>query len=960
MISPDPDRSIAPWAQGSWPEDPIDPYMADLFFSESEEMVQSLERDLVALEGESGAGVARRFRGLLRSAHSLKGSAGMYEMGRVAQGAHQLEESLTCCQSRWSEGGAEDRQGWLAQWLRVVDGLAQVLHTCRSGGESEQQRAEQKLQAAIADLPVSSGSKSDPQDAGVARSGMPSLQQTILSVELPPLIEALVTISGTATDPESTRQAIPELLEQLQTLNGVAEMLRLDPLKAPIEAMETLTIQALITDEGIEALPHLWTEQLIALEEARLAALDRSSEPGSVGDRDEDRESAAELSADLTDPLEDLQFQQRPQQHSQQPVAPEPIYRGELGLVSKVDARRVNTVVTLVEELVIQRTVLDHQRQELSRLTRGAKRILKGMRQSRQQLRRSTDHLDLNRAGAIQRDSEDLDGLEWDRYSQLHEAAYDLIEHSALLQETIEDLAQLERGFDQVGDQLGRLCGELSEQSSRLRMTPFSQVVDPLPRAIRELSQAHGKPVDLVLYGRNVELDGQVLSQLRDPLFHLVRNAFDHGIEAAEERQAAGKPPTGQIEIEARHQGSSTLITIRDDGRGIDGEGIRRKAVQLGYCSWEQAQGLAEAELYRFLFKPGFSTRSTVSQISGRGMGLDIVEAVVTQLQGQIGVQSQPGRGTIFTLRLPLMLSIVPALMVRADRDVVAIPQEQILQILRVPIALGMEPTIEWEERRLPLVKLPELLTYQVPPSEIPWSNPLTVEKFRLPVLILQNLQGEVIAGLAVDQLLGHQEIVLKPLPRLLPKPTGIRGAAVLGTGQVIMVLDTEELIVQRNTGDPGGSRPLLAPEFPPRSQTDPGDIRSSAGGFATRGRVLVVDDSYSVRQMLAMTLKRQGYQVDQAQDGQAAISQLAADGTYQLIITDLEMPRLDGFGLLRHLQTQPQLAQIPAVVLTSRSAEKHRERARSLQAAAYLTKPFRRQDLLQVLELLLPHSTAR
>ncbi len=931
MISPDSDPFLSSLTDPS-PEGLADPYMAELFFTESEEIVQELERDLLALEDASVAGVAKGFRQLLRSAHSLKGSAWMYGLGEVAQAAHQLEDSLTQCQPHWSSTADPERQSWLSQWLQVVDGLTQVLQSSRSGSSSAQQKSVQALQLSLQDLPLVSGEKLQ----GSEERGLPSLPQTILSSELPPLLEKLAALSGSATDLDGIRQVIPDLLEQLQTLNGVVQMLKLVDLQGPIEIMETATVQALITEHHLGDLPQLWTEQLIALEQARLGALAASSDPA----RDPEGETGD--SATVLDLEEDPQ--------PGQPVEPELIYRGELGLVSKVDTRRVSQVVNLVEELMIQKTVLDHQRQELGRLTRGAKRILKEMRQSRQQLRRSTDQLDLDRAPSSQRTAEDLDVLEWDRYSQLHEAAYDLLEHSALLQETVEDLSQLERGFDQTGDQLSRLCSDLSAQSSRLSMAPFSQAVDHLPRAIRELSQTYSKPVDLVFLGRNVELDARVLNQLRDPLTHLVRNAFDHGIEDAAGRQAAGKPSTGQIEIEARHQGSYTVITIRDDGRGIDGERIRTKAVQLGYCDPAQAQQLTEAELYRFLFKPGFSTRNQVSEISGRGVGLDIVEAVVTQLQGQIGLQSQPGQGTTFTLRLPLVLSIVPALVVRADRDVVAIPQDQILQILRLPLKMGSGTTLPWEEETIPLLKLPELLSYQVPPSETSWQNPLTMEKFRLPVLILQNLQGDVIAGLAVDQLLGHQEIVLKPLPKLLPKPLGIRGAAVLGTGQVMMVLDTEELITQRGlTGPPA----LLAPMAP--SAGTPSDQAPASTKSISQGRILVVDDSYSVRQMLAMTLKRQGFQVDQAQDGQAAISQLAADPNYQVIITDLEMPRLDGFGLLRHLQTQPHLAQIPAVVLTSRSGEKHRARARSLQAAAYLTKPFRRHDLLQLLESLLP-----
>ncbi len=892
-----------------------DQALITIFFNEAREFSQLLMTQVQALRQPTVPNISQLFRELIRSAHSLKGSAAMFGRGQLAAAMAQIEEQFKGIQLLWSAWTVEQHQQWFNQIQPILELVVRIVEADQSGLETDPSLTE--LSLALGQLPqleISEVDQPQPQS--------PSLLETMLSRDFPPLIAQLKALCQLEPSNEiSIQESVPDVLELLQKLNALSTMLQLSELQTAIDPLELITAQALFDESSLVTLPEQWLSGIATIET---------------------------VSQQLLTDLKQAQPEVQPSDPNLEAIekVPEP---GPLTpIFSRVDARRLDAVMNLVGELIIQRTYLDQERQDLNRLARQTKLIMQQMRQINQQLRESYDQLNIGQGSAsLGSNSHDFDSLEWDRHTQVHEAAHHLMESSALLREKIEDLAQIERRMEQTGTQFNRICAELSNQATRLRVAPFSQIVTHLPRAIRDLCKTYQKSVELVIYGGEVEIDEQILYQLQDPITHLVRNAFDHGIESPDERQTAGKPTTGRIEIEARHSGSRTLITIQDDGRGIDPERIRQKAIHQGLYTTEQAEALTEAELHRLLFVPEFSTADQVTQLSGRGVGLDIVEAALIQLRGDITLQTRLGHGTTFTLGLPLVLSIMPALLVRVERDILAIPQDRIIQIMRItPEELQQTDSsasnlqVHWQDQALPAFRIPELLRYHIPHPDQGTLNPLTVERTKIPVVILKDSttnkdsQIQAKAAVLVDQLIGQQDIVLKALPSGLPQPVGVSGATVLGTGRVVLVLDPDQLLDQASHYQ---ESPLATEIDIPMAQ-----------------RILVVDDAYSVRSMIVSTLSRAGYQVEQAQDGRVAVSRLAVDPNYQAIITDLEMPRLDGFGLLRHLQSQPHLAQIPTIVLTSRSASKYREKALELQAKGYLTKPFQKRDLLTLVEQLI------
>jgi Chemotaxis protein histidine kinase and related kinases len=403
-----------------------------------------------------------------------------------------------------------------------------------------------------------------------------------------------------------------------------------------------------------------------------------------------------------------------------------------------------------------------------------------------------------------------------------------------------------------------------------------------------------------------------------------------------------GKPASGQIEIEARHQGGQTIITVADDGKGIDPEIIRRQVVKKGLATEEHAQDFSIAELYDFLFLPGFSTVEEVSNLSGRGVGLDVVRANLRTVRGTVKVDSRLGKGTSFILKLPLLLSITDALMVKTDRNKIAVPLDAVEEILHIKASdvhtAGNQPMLWWRDEFIRLVRLQDLLDYSVLGPDAPSPDPLTQD--HIPVLVLASSEGML--AVAVERLIGQQEIVVKPLPPPLSKPRGVLGSTILGDGRVVTILDVDDLV-----GQPLGNS-SIAPVSGKASHLAPTSSQAPL--------ILVVDDSYTIRQLLSLTLTRARYRVVQAKDGLDALEKLQNGLDCSLAIVDIEMPRMDGFDLLRSMRSTQRFAKIPVAMLTSRSGAKHRQMAMELGANQYFTKPYSETQLLEAIPKLIKH----
>jgi len=544
---------------------------------------------------------------------------------------------------------------------------------------------------------------------------------------------------------------------------------------------------------------------------------------------------------------------------------------------------------------------------------------------------------------------DDYDPLEMDRFSGFHLLSQEMIELIVRVRESTSDIEFLVDEVEQEARVFRQVTTQLQEGFTSARMVPFSQVADRLPRAIREISLKLNKKAKLQVEGKDTLIDKMILEQLYDPMTHLVNNAITHGLESPDARKASGKPETGTIKVEAHHQGNQTLISLSDDGAGLDPDGIRRKAVNQGLISEAEAQNLPDLDIFDFIFHPGFSTKDQADDFAGRGVGMDVVRSSLSKLRGSINIDSTPGKGTKFTIGLPLTLSISTALCCKLNQYNIAFPIDGVedqfeMSSDQIKVNQKGERWIPWQKSStlLPIKHLSELFAYNrtLTPSNVYTTS---TDKNEIPVIILRST-GNLIA-LEVDQVLGQQEIVIKQLSGPIPKPIGIGGATVTSDGSVMAIADVLELIdlfYGRIRKDVMESMLVQQEEATQQQQGD------------SEPMVLIVDDSITVRELLSATFSNAGYRVEQARDGQEAWEKLQAGLACDMMLCDIEMPRMDGLDLLSQLQKQQQFANLPVGMLTSRGAERHREMAMQLGAKGYFTKPYLEEVLLDAAKRML------
>ncbi|XGV95462.1 MAG: response regulator [Leptolyngbya sp. BL-A-14] len=543
----------------------------------------------------------------------------------------------------------------------------------------------------------------------------------------------------------------------------------------------------------------------------------------------------------------------------------------------------------------------------------------------------------------------EYDPLEMDRFTGFHSLSQEMIELIVRVRESASDIEFIVDETDQVTRMFRQVTTQLQEGLTRSRMVPFAQTADRLPRAVRDIAMKVGKQAELSVEGRETLIDKMILEQLYDPMTHLVNNAITHGIESPDVRRAAGKPPAGRITIRAFHQGNQTIISVSDDGAGIDVERVKAKAIEKGLITAAEAQSMTRLDIYDLLFHAGFSTKDQADDFSGRGVGMDVVRTSLSEIRGAINTDSTIGKGTTFTIRLPLTLSISKALCCISDRARIAFPMDGVEDMLDVPkerIQINAEgqACIPWRDSLLPLRPLSELLSYSrhLSRGNVYGGNQ---EDDIVSIVVLRSA-GNFLA-LQVDQVLGEQEIVIKQLEGPVPKPVGVAGATVLGDGRIMPIADVLELIdlsMGRIRKDVGGSL----------WEQGGATVVQEAPIAKTEPTVLIVDDSITVRELLSMTFNKVGYRVEQARDGQEAWEKLRAGLPCDIVFCDIEMPRMDGLELLSRIQKDPNLGHLPIAMLTSRGADRHRQMAVSLGASGYFTKPYLEEALLDAAQRML------
>ncbi|MGF1535259.1 MAG: response regulator [Elainellaceae cyanobacterium] len=541
-----------------------------------------------------------------------------------------------------------------------------------------------------------------------------------------------------------------------------------------------------------------------------------------------------------------------------------------------------------------------------------------------------------------------FDALEMDRFTGFHTLSQEIIELIVRVREAASDINFIVEQSEQGTRTLRQITTELQEGINHTRMVPFSQAADRLHRAVRDISVKFNKQAELVVEGRDTLVDKMILEQLYDPMTHLVNNAITHGIEQSEERVAAGKSPVGRITLRAFHQGNQTIISVTDDGAGINAQKVKEKALERGLISQREAGTMSQLDIYDLLFHHGFSTRDKADDFAGRGVGMDVVRTSLNEVRGTVNIDSTVGKGTTFTIRLPLTLSISKALLCVSDRARIAFPMDGVEDMFdiahdRVKRNEAGQTCIPWRDTMLPFRPLSNLLKFNrtIGRGSVYGGSQ---DDDMISIVVLRSAGNHL--ALQVDQVLEEREIVIKQLEPPVPKPAGIAGATVLGDGRVMPITDVLELIDLSL----GRSRRELAREDEPPIEAKTAEAREPT--------VLIVDDSITVRELLSMTFAKVGYRVEQARDGQEAWEKLKSGLPCDLVFCDIEMPRMDGLELLSRLQKDDDLEALPIAMLTSRGADRHRQMAVDLGAKGYFTKPYLEEALLEAAQRMLSGET--
>ncbi|MEJ2106527.1 MAG: Hpt domain-containing protein [Acidiferrobacteraceae bacterium] len=610
----------------------------------------------------------------------------------------------------------------------------------------------------------------------------------------------------------------------------------------------------------------------------------------------------------------------------------------------RVRTTLLNDLVNYAGEVSISRSRMEQQifgfRENLGELHRNVSRFRDQLReleiQSESQILFRAERSDTTQDA-------DFDPLEFDRFSKLQQL-------SRSLTESLHDLSSIQSSLgNHVGEaeavlqQQARLNTDLQEGLMRTRMVEFSTQAPRLRHIVRQTSRELGKDVELDLSGADVDIDRNVLERMIGPFEHMIRNAIDHGIEGADGRRKAGKAEVGRIRIGTAQEGSEVVIRFADDGAGLNVDAIREKAIERGMMSEDAT--FSDEEVVQFILIPGFSTARAITHLSGRGVGMDVVHSEVKQLGGTMSVDSEPGVGTTFVIRLPLTLSITQALMIRVGDQQFAVPISMVENIIEVmadtldQVRMGDKPMLHHGEKIYPFAHLADSLG-------IPAQSAAAA---KVPVLLIRS--GSRDMALQVDGLVGTQEVVIKPVSPQVSSLPGIAGATILGDGRVVLILDLASLLLTDEVFQVSRAVPRQ-----PVASSEAMETASEAPAAARRPTVMVVDDSLTVRKVTSRTLQKHGIEFMVAKDGQDAIEQLQrGDQLPDVMLVDIEMPRMDGYELTQRVRSDSRLKHIPIIMITSRAGEKHRKRAFDLGVNDYMSKPYQEDTLMATIKTLLP-----
>ena len=932
-----------------------DPELMALFLEESFGLIENADGAL--LRWHSDPQNSLETETLQRDLHTIKGCARMAYIAPIGDLAEQLEilyRRLSAGQLRAGDGLFELLQGSHQRVLQMLEAvrdqrelpggqeLVETLQRFIANPDEQLNVPPSVVLHAAPELPASAPTAATTP----AEQEVDSEILEIFREEADELLEALEgSLARWESQPDNLTP-IDDLLRQLHTLKGGARLAGQKAIGDLSHGLEQRLTEARnagmpgeqLLGEAQEAFTVLqravdrlrgdeFAEAPLPAEPAPFAALAAPVAPAPTRTPTSDNlPVSAEPQPTRDTPTKVLPFVKRAEQAALEAAA----RRAPQELV-KVPAELLEGLVNLAGETSIFRGRVEQQVSDVGYTLGEMEATIERVREQLRRLDTETQAQILSRyqAEAERSGYEDFDPLEMDRHSQLQQLSRALFESASDLLDLKETLAAKNRDAETLLLQQARVNTELQEGLMRTRMVPFDRLVPRLRRIVRQVAGELGKQVELVVGNAEGEMDRTVLERIVAPLEHMLRNAVDHGIESLEARRAAGKPEQGRILLNLSREGGEIVLSLADDGAGIRLEAVRRKAIERGLMQVDS--DLSDHEVLQFILAAGLTTAEKVTQISGRGVGLDVVNSEVRQLGGSMSIESTPGQGTRFLVRLPFTVSVNRALMVLSGEDLYAIPLNSIEGIVRVaPAELETyyrpdAPRFEYAGQRYQLRYLGDLLGNGQQPK---LAGPMP-----LPVVLVRSAEHAV--AVQVDSLAGSREIVVKSLGPQFAAVAGISGATLLGDGRVVVILDLlatlRSMHGQLALHSRRSTTALLAGETAP--------VRAR--------QVMVVDDSVTVRKVTSRLLERHGMQVLLAKDGVDAIAQLQ-EHTPDILLLDVEMPRMDGFEVATLVRHDERLKDLPIIMITSRTGEKHRERALAIGVNEYLGKPFQEALLLE------------
>lgn len=910
----------------------------NVFIGEAEQHLQALRQYLAGLSVDS---VAAPHEASRRAAHTLASNALTAGFKSIGNLGRALEHWLDVHANQWSPAD-------LALFDQVVNALTEML---RKAGQLRQPRQVSNLLTALEEATAGAGSANEGGVAGVSVI-KPDIAKVASTEELPASqanaeVEPIeITDVVVASAPELTQVAEPVSSELEAAANTAANQELLDTFME--EAAELVPrvgneLRAWRSHPKEADHPDALQRTLHTLKgSARMAG------QAALGDIVHDMESRAMLALKNKAGATDMDFEEmfadldrignllqeltglhadgRAADSAGKPAA---IAAGRSSdrraQYLRLRADVLDRLINEAGEISIARSRMDQEIQALKLFSLDLTESVSRLRNHLREMEIEAESQLQSRMTYLQETNETFDPLEFDRFTRLQEL-------TRMMAESVNDVATIQHSLltnldetESALQQQNRMNRELQHGLMNVRMVPFSLISERLQSIVRQTARELDKRVEMNIDGEDVQIDRSVLDKIGAPLEHLLRNAVAHGMETPAQRKKSRKPQVGHITLKVRQENDEIALAVSDDGTGINLERVREKAVQNGLFKIEQE--VSEEALLSVIFEPGFSTASEISQIAGRGVGLDAVRSDITALGGRVDVSNAPSRGAVFSIYLPVTLSVSQVVLVRAGARILALPSvmvEQVQKLKQTALAMSAQTHHTWADRQYPLHFLGKLIgDADYAPEEQRYT----------PLLLLRS--GTHRIALHVDEILGNREVVMKAIGPQLARVPGMIGATVMGDGGIVLIVNPVQL----------ANREALASASV--------KVQAIVGETSDMPMVMIVDDSLTMRKVLGRLLEREGYRVVTAKDGMDAMQQLQ-ENVPDIMLTDIEMPRMDGFELVRNVRDDSRTANLPLIMISSRTAEKHRNLAQELGVNAFLGKPVQDDALMaQIAQLL-------